>query len=90
MTDLTTSSKSSLNALNAMYHCTSLVYNALSHVISNKRCNDYIDVDGVYITVTVQQPLTKDALRTLVQAFIHCQLDCINTFLAGTADAMMP
>jgi len=34
----------------------------------------------------VQRSLTQDALRSLVQAFIHCRLDYCNALLAGIAD----
>ena len=37
----------------------------------------------------VQRSLTKDALRSLVQAFIHCQLDYCNTLLAGITDTQI-
>ena len=33
----------------------------------------------------VQRSLTENALRSLVQAFIHCRLDYCNAVLAGTA-----
>ena len=34
----------------------------------------------------VRRSLTEDALRLLVQAFIHCRLDYCNALLAGIAD----
>ena len=37
----------------------------------------------------VQRSLTKDALRSLVQAFIHCLLDYCNTLLAGITDTQI-
>jgi len=37
----------------------------------------------------VQGSLTEDALRSLVQAFIHCRLDYCNALLAGIADTQV-
>jgi len=37
----------------------------------------------------VQRSLTKDTLRSLVQAFIHCWLDCCNALLAGITDTQL-
>ena len=37
----------------------------------------------------VQQSLTQDALRSLVQSIMHCRLDYCNALLAGVADTQM-
>jgi len=37
----------------------------------------------------VQRSLTNDALRSLVQAFIHCRLDYCNALLAGITDTQL-
>ena len=38
---------------------------------------------------TVQRSLTQHALRSPVQALIHCRLDYCNALLAGVADTQM-
>jgi len=40
-------------------------------------------------TRCVQRSLIKNALRSLVRAFIHCQLDYCNAFLAGITDTQI-
>jgi len=37
----------------------------------------------------IRQSLTKDAVRSLVQAFIHCRLDYCNNLLAGITDTQI-
>ena len=37
----------------------------------------------------VQRSLTKDALRSFVQAFMHCRLDYCNALLAGITDTQI-
>jgi len=41
------------------------------------------------VLVVVQQSLTKDTLRSLVQVFIHCRLDYFNAVLAGITDTQI-
>jgi len=36
---------------------------------------------------SIRRSLTPDALKALVQAFVHCRLDYCNSLLAGVADA---
>jgi len=52
-------------------------------------CLCFYQMRQLCVRRVVQRSLTKNALRSLVQAFIHCWLDCCNALLAGITDTQI-